>query len=228
MDVVGYVRVSTEEQASQGVSVDAQRKAIEAYCALRGLNLVAVLTDEAVSGSKPLSSRPAGAQLVEIVKRRKVQAVIAMKLDRLFRDASDCLDVTKTWDKGDVSLHLIDMGGQSLDSSSTMGRFFLTVMAGAAEMERNLIRDRTKAALQHKKARGERVGQIPYGYDVGDDGSTLVELRDEQAVIVRIKDHRAKGMTLARIAETLNGDNVPARGKRWYPMTVSRILKAAA
>ena len=68
---------------------------------------------------------------------------MACKLDRLFRDAADCLNVTKHWDKRNIALHLIDVGGQTIDTSSSMGRFFLTMMAGVAEMERNLIRDRT-------------------------------------------------------------------------------------
>jgi DNA invertase Pin-like site-specific DNA recombinase len=154
--------------------------------------------------------------------------VVAYKLDRLFRDCADCLAVTATWDRRDVSLHLVDLGGQAIDTATAMGRFFLTVMAGAAEMERNLIRERTTAALAHKAARGERVGQVPFGYEVAPCGVLLAPLEAEQAVIRVIQDARAVGLSYRAIADSLNADKVPARGTRWHPTTVSRILKRAA
>jgi len=84
--VVGYVRVSTEEQAAEGVSLDAQEAALRAYSAMRGLTLVEVVIDAGVSAGKPLSSREGGRRVLDLVKRGKVGAVIAWKLDRLFRD----------------------------------------------------------------------------------------------------------------------------------------------
>lgn len=76
---------------------------------------------------------------------------MALKLDRLFRDAEDALHQTKAWDKAGIALHLVDMGGQTLNTATAMGRFFLNMMAGFAELERNLIAERTATALAHKK-----------------------------------------------------------------------------
>lgn len=111
MKAIGYIRVSTEEQATEGVSLAAQRATIEAYATMRGLTLAEINTDEGVSGGKDLSSRPQGSRVAELASKGKVRAVIACKLDRLFRDAADCLNTTKEWDRKEVALHLIDVGG---------------------------------------------------------------------------------------------------------------------
>lgn len=228
MRAIGYVRVSTEEQAAEGVSLEAQEARVRAYCAMRGLDLVEVVVDAAVSGGKPLHTREGGARVLRAVERREVAAVVALKLDRLFRDCADCLEVTRQWDRRDVALHLVDIGGQAIDTSSAMGRFFLTVMAGAAEMERNQVRERTVAALAHKRSKGERIGQVPFGFVLGADGVHLVEEPAEQRVIALVCRLRADGLSIRAIAAVLNDDDVPARGGRWHRTSIDRILRRAA
>jgi DNA invertase Pin-like site-specific DNA recombinase len=229
MKAIGYIRVSTEEQATEGVSLDAQRKTIEAYATLRGLELVEIIVDEGVSGGKELASRSGGSRVSELANRGKVDAVIACKLDRLFRDAADCLNTTKAWDRKSVSLHLIDVGGQSIDTSSTMGRFFLTMMAGVAEMERNMIRDRTKAAMDHKRACGQRISRYaPFGFVF--DGDMLVEVPAEQAILADMRELRAAGLSLQKICDELERRGVKTKSgnDKWQPMSVSKILARAA
>jgi DNA invertase Pin-like site-specific DNA recombinase len=109
-----------------------------------------------------------------------------------------------------------------------MGRFFLTVMAGAAEMERNLVRERTKAAMAHKKALGKRVGQIPFGSRAAEDGEHLEPESDEQQVIEYIRELRDRGMTLRGITARLNEEEVRARGERWHLTSVARVLRREA
>ena len=229
VSAVAYVRVSTEEQAVAGVALEAQVAAVRAYATLRGLDLVDVVVDAGVSAGKPLADRAGGAQVLDLVRRRKVQAVIAVKLDRVFRNAGDCLTVTEGWDRAGVALHLVDMGGQAIDTSSAMGRFFLTVMAGAAEMERNLIRDRTTAALAHKRATGRRTSKdAPFGWSIGADGDTLETHPAEQTAIALIVELRAGGMSTRAIAAHLDGAGVQPRGTRWHKTTVERVLALAA
>ena len=108
---VCYIRVSTQEQANTGVSLAAQEERLRAYCTMQGLEVVAVVREEGVSGSKPLGSRPGGAEVLRMVARREVAHVVALKLDRLFRNAADALAQTEAWDKAGVGLHLVDMGG---------------------------------------------------------------------------------------------------------------------
>ena len=123
-----YLRVSTQEQATEGISLETQEAKLRAYCALRGLTIVKVIIEAGVSAGKPLDEREGGHELLTLVRRREVAHVVSYKLDRLFRDCADCLTVTAAWDKHGVSLHLVDLGGQTLDTSTAMGRFFLTVM----------------------------------------------------------------------------------------------------
>lgn len=221
-NVVGYVRVSTAEQAAEGVSLDAQAERIKAYCAMAGLQLVALVREEGVSGTVPLTDRKGGGELVREMVRNKARHVVALKLDRLFRDAADALNQTKAWDKAEVALHLIDVGGQTINTSTAMGRMFLTMMAGFAELERNLIAERTTAALAHKKAKRMVYAPTPLGFDrVGEE---LVINGEERAIVLRIKTARAEGKALNAIAAELNADGVPTkRGGKWFASTVRYI-----
>ncbi len=225
---VCYVRVSTEEQAEEGVSLAAQEAAVRAYCAMRGLDVAEVVIDAGVSAGKALSTRNGGGRVLAMVNRGDVSAVVAYKLDRLFRDCADCLTVTREWDRAEVALHLIDLGGQAIDTSTAMGRFFLTVMAGAAEMERNLIRERTAAAMAHMRANGERVGEVPYGFRLASDGVHLEAEPNEQRMIELVRGYRAEGLSIRGIAERLNVEAAPARGGRWHPTSVARMLTRMA
>ena len=227
MSAVAYLRVSTEEQASEGVSLDAQRDRIEAYCRLRELDLVDVVVDAGVSAGKPLASREGGLQLLGLLRTRKVTAVVALKLDRLFRNAADCLVTVAGWDKANVSMHLVDMGGASVDTSSAMGRFFLTVMAGAAEMERNQIRERTSMAMKHMRRMGLYTGgKVPFGYRL--DAGKLVDVDAEQAMIMKAKWMRKDGMSYRIIAALLVADGLAdGDGKPVHPNKIRRMVLSA-
>lgn len=225
---IAYIRVSTEEQANEGVSLGAQEAAVKAYAALRGLELTEIVVDAGVSAGKPLATRDGGARVLDAAKRGKVGAVVALKLDRLFRDASDCLDVTKAWDKAGTALHLIDMGGQSIDTTTAMGRFMLTIMAGAAEMERNLIRERTSTAMRHKASRGEYTGgKVPFGYALGVDGVHIVEVAAEQAVIREARALRQAGKSLRAVAAELDVRGFKARnGGTFAAQQIANMIAA--
>lgn len=225
-----YIRVSTEEQAREGISLKAQEATLTAYCAMRNLCLVEVVVDAGVSAGKPLAARNGGQRVLDLVKRKNVTAVVAFKLDRLFRDCADCLDVTREWDKRGVALHLVDLGGQAVDTSTAMGRFFLTVMAGCAELERNQIRERTSAAMAHKSANGEYVGgEAPYGYAIAADGVSLTPVHAEQQVIAEVHRLRGAGMSLNAIAgELAKRGFKPRQGQRWYAQQVKRMLARTA
>lgn len=216
---VCYVRVSTEEQARGGVSLEAQEERLTAYCNMAGLEIAAVIREEGVSGAKPLASRPGGQQLLQLLTERKAEHVVALKLDRLFRDAEDALRQTKAWDKAGIALHLVDMGGQTLNTATAMGRFFLNMLAAFAELERNLIAERTATALAHKKAHKRAYAPTPYGFErVGEE---LVENPREQEVIAQIFAWDRAGWSLRRIAAELNRRGVPTKqGSKWYAATV--------
>jgi site-specific DNA recombinase len=224
---IAYCRCSTIEQSTEGTSIESQIATIQAYCQLRGLQLAEIVEDAGVSGGKTLESRPGGQRVLTAVRKSQVQVVVAVKLDRLFRDASDCLAVTKQWDKAEVALHLIDMGGESLNTSSPMGRAFLTNAAAFAELERALIRERTRTGMACKRRNHQRISRrIPYGWSLADDGKTLVSVGTEQATIDDMRTMRLAGMTYRDIATSLDVRGVKSReGRPWQPNSVRLILK---
>ena len=131
------------------------------------------------------------------------------------------------WERSGVALHVVDLGGNAIDTTSAAGRFMLVVLAGAAEMERNLTRERTRAAMAVRKSNGHRVGSVPYGFDLADDGTTLVLNESEQAVIAEIRDSRSRGRKLQQIADALTERGTPTKTGRaggWSHQSVARIL----
>ena len=217
---IGYIRVSTEDQVNEGVSLEAQRERIEGYCKAQGLTLTGIVEDPGISGATPLESRHEGSQLVS----PSAQHIVAIRLDRLFRDALDALGHTREWDRSGIALHLIDVGGATINTSSAMGRMFLTMMAGFAELERNLIAERTSAALQHKKRQKEVYSRLPLGYD--DEDGHLVPVDEEQELLSEIIDQHAQGLSLHQIAGDLNNRGVPGkRGGKFYASTIRAIIQ---
>lgn len=202
MKAVGYIRVSTEEQAREGLSLDAQRERIAAYCKLQGMTLTEVVADQGVSGSIPLSERPGGKRLLDLLSLNDAQHVVALKLDRLFRDAGDALVTLKDWDSRGVALHLIDLGGSAFNSKSALGKFLLTMTAAFAELERNLISERTKTALAYKRSQGAWLGKIPFGFKLDAQGR-LMEDQAQLKMIERIKAMRRAHRSFRQIASEL-------------------------
>jgi DNA invertase Pin-like site-specific DNA recombinase len=204
--------------------LEAQEERLISYCKMAGLEVVEVIREEGVSAGKPLAVRPGGESLLQLVASKKVRHVVALKLDRLFRDAEDALRQTRAWDKAGVALHLVDMGGQTLNTATAMGRFFLNMMAAFAELERNLIAERTATALVHKKAHRQAYSPTPYGFDRV--GKELSENPQEQEIIAQIFTWRQNGWSLRKIAAELNRRGVPTKqGGKWYAATVRYLLR---
>lgn len=149
---IGYARVSTEEQASSGLSLDAQRERIRAYCVARGWELADVIVDAGAS-AKSLD-RPGMRKVLMLMRERLVDGVVALKLDRLTRSVTDLHELLRTSDASKVALVSVT---ENLDTSSAGGRLMLNVLAAMAEWEREVIAERTSAALRIKRDRGERV-----------------------------------------------------------------------
>lgn len=219
MTAVGYVRVSTEEQAREGISLAHQRAKIEAYADLHDIELVDVVADEGVS-AKNVEGRPGASKVIEMAKGREVDAVIVYKLDRMFRNAQEALNIATQFNRADVAFHSVT---EKLDTQSAMGKFFFTIMAACAEMERNLISERTRDALRFKKASGEVYNHAPYGWDAVD--GRLVENVNEQATIQRLIGMHNAGYPLQRIAAILNQEEIPTKKDgRWHAQTVKNVL----
>lgn len=223
-----YARVSTDEQAQEGVSLAAQEARMRGYAAMAGLEITAVVVDAGVSAGKPLADRPGGRRVLEAVRTGEAGTVVALKLDRMFRSATDCLVTADAWTAAGASLRFVDLGGQPVDTATPTGRFFLTVLAACAELERGQIRDRIKTALAHKAACGERVGGIPYGRHLAADGVALVVDEAEQATMAAARDLRAAGLSLRAVGAALAARGMlPRCGGVWNPKTVRTVCEAA-
>ncbi len=147
VSVVGYVRVSTDEQAINGVSLDAQEARIRAYCQAKELRLVAVVRDEGASGKN--LRRDGMRDLITVCGQGTIDAVVVVKLDRLSRRTRDLLYLVEDiFERNDVSLHSLN---ETVDTSSASGRFFLRIMGALAEMEREVISERAAAEMRRRR-----------------------------------------------------------------------------
>jgi DNA invertase Pin-like site-specific DNA recombinase len=202
MAIYAYVRVSTARQASEGESLEVQRRQIDGYLAMNGWAADRVFVEEGVSGAKPLAERPQGALLLQTLKAG--DTLVAAKLDRVFRSALDALQMTETLRLKGVGLHLIDLGGDV--SGNGLSKLFLTIAAAFAEAERDRIRERVQNTKADQKERGRFLGgRRPFGFTVGADGN-LEKNAEEQEAIRKAKRMRKAGKSLRAIAETLRSD----------------------
>jgi DNA invertase Pin-like site-specific DNA recombinase len=225
MRALGYIRCSTDEQALDGVGLEAQRARIAAWCEVSGVDLVEVIEDAGVSGARPLADRPGGARIQALLKARTpdADAVVVVRLDRLGRDAAEALRYLKEFARRKVGLVSIS---DRIDLGSPQGRAMAGVGAVFAELERALIAQRTAEALGELRATSRVYGSLPFGYS--EEDGLLVPHEAEQAVLSRIIELRAAGGSYAAIAGHLNQDGIPAkRGGCWHSMSVRSVLRTS-
>ncbi|MCC6740931.1 MAG: recombinase family protein [Planctomycetia bacterium] len=219
---IGYVRVSTEGQAAEGVSLEAQEAKIKAWCAASGFALAAVHVDAGLSGGRA-DNRPAlQAALADVTRRKGV--LVVYSLSRLARSTRDALDIAERLDKADADLVSLS---ERLDTTSAAGRMIFRMLAVLAEFERDQIAERTKGAMAHLRANGKRIsGRIPYGFALAPDGENLLPLPAEQESIALMRQLRMGGLTFAGIAAALEARGIPSKlGAKWTPATIRRILE---
>lgn len=221
---IGYVRVSHEEQAREGVSLGMQAEKIKAYCALNDLELIDICEDAGIS-AKNISGRPGFQAALDCVYGGQADGLLVWKLDRAFRSTQDALATAEKLNKRGKGLISIC---EKLDTTSAIGEFFFTLLASLAQMERKLIGERTAAALAQKRSNGQKTGGcVPYGFSV-QDGQLIPNLK-ETAIIDRMKLFRAQGSSYQGIAEKLAENGIyNRRGRKFAETQIIRILKAAA
>jgi DNA invertase Pin-like site-specific DNA recombinase len=239
-----YGRVSTSKQTT--TTQEAQAKD---YLRLRQIPLGAEFYDEDASGSIPIWDRPEGRKLRARLQAGGVKHLVVTKLDRLGRSASDLLNTVEFLDSLGVTLHVVDLGGESLSTHGPSGRLMFIILAGMAQFERTLIQGRIQDCLNVKRERGELTGTVPYGWNAVETGQVTVKgvkVRrlepnpDEQHWILTMMKLRQSGLSYGRIAKYLNEHQVPTklgkgsivkyRGKpqfctgKWQTGNVGRIL----
>jgi putative DNA-invertase from lambdoid prophage Rac len=215
-----YVRVSTEEQAETGQSLQVQEQQLRGWAMQHGRTIDEVVVEAGISGGIPFHERPEGSRLWQLAQRG--DTVVAAKLDRMFRSASDCLAVVEAFKSRGVSLFLLDLNGGADDvSGNGIARLFLTIVSAFAEFERDRIGERIRATKRAQKARGEHSGgPLPFGYRA--EGRQLVRVPEQQRAIKRICAWRDAGLSLRAISAKL-----AERGIRLSHVAVGRVLSDA-
>lgn len=220
--VVGYVRVSTDTQATEGVSIEAQRAKIEAWCLANDHVLADIYTDSGLSGGRADNRPELQLALSDVCNRRGV--LVVYSLSRLSRSTKDTINIGERLEKCGADLVSLS---EKIDTTSAAGRMIFRLLAVLAEFERDQISERVTSAMQYKKRKGERVGSVPFGWDVGGDGKSLLANLGEQQTIRRIRRLRRVGKSLRYIAQHLNGRGVRPKGNgpTWYASTVRGVLE---
>ncbi len=218
---IGYARVSTDEQAREGVSLEAQVARIRAYAQAKELELADVLTDEGISG-KTLE-RPALRELLQRCERGEVGHVVVVKLDRLTRRTRDLLALVDDLVLArQIELHSVS---ESLDTSTPHGRFVLTLFGGLAQMERELIGERTRTALAYKRQQRQPTSHAPYGFRANGKREPMEPVPEELAIVTEILTAWRLGRSYRAIAAKLNADGVSTkRGGRWHHNTIAKVV----
>jgi len=220
MRAIGYVRVSTDKQADHGVSLEAQEAKIRAMATVQGAEIIELIVDGGESAKN--LNRPSMERLLALVDQRQVQTAIIAKLDRLTRSVKDLAELLERFQKRGVSLVSV---AESLDTGSAAGRLVINIMTAVSQWEREAIGERTRDAMQHKRSNGERVGNIAYGFRLGEKGKQLEPDPNEQAVLSAIRELRARRGTLRGIADELNARGWRTRrASAWRLEHIARIL----
>ncbi len=207
MRVVGYVRVSTQEQATEGVSLAAQEAKLRAYADLYDVDLVAVIVDAGQS-AKTLN-RPGLTAALAALASGEAQGILIAKLDRLTRSVRDLGQLLEAYFESRFALLSV---ADQIDTRSAGGRLVLNILASVSQWEREAIGERTRTALQHKKACGVQLGQKPL----------------QGGAVDRARQLAHEGRPLRAIAETLTAEgHSTKRGGRWQAETVRKILARA-
>ncbi|KQP99709.1 resolvase [Methylobacterium sp. Leaf121] len=221
---VGYLRVSTEEQAATGHGLDTQEKAVRAFAESQGYDLVEVLTDAGVSGATKPTERPAFGRVVALAEAGALDVLLVAKIDRLSRDIRHAMTtVSDLAEQHEVAFRSVTES--VIDTSNPMGRTFFAIFAGMAENERFVIRDRTAGGRLAKAGKGGFAGgKAPYGYEKDLQGGLRV-VEDQAKVVRRIYRERRQRRTLQAIADGLNADRIASpSGGAWQVSSVSYLL----
>ncbi|MVP00398.1 recombinase family protein [Paenibacillus lutrae] len=217
MRVVLYIRVSTDDQARDGFSIEAQKRKLVAYCDSQDWTVVDFYIDEGFS-AKDLN-RPAMKRMLEDMEQDKFDMVLVYKLDRLTRSTADCDKLLKLFEAHKV---MFQSSTESFETRTATGRLFIRLIADIAQWERENIGERVRLGMEQKVIEGKKPGgKYPYGYT--SDGKVIPE---EAEVLRKIRSMYVKdNMSLKKIAVQLVQEGILRRNYNWTQSTVGLTLE---
>jgi site-specific DNA recombinase len=213
---IGYVRVSADQQADSGLGLEAQEEKIRALADKQDLDLSSVIKDTGKSAKS--FKRPGMEQVLDLAKYGETDAVIVQKLDRLTRSVRDLADLLDLFAKKDVALVSVTEG---LDTNTKAGRLVSEIMGVVAQWEDDDGVEKTSTAAQSIEKKVKRLGGVPIGYKVSDDGLHMIVSKEERFVAGEIKRMRFRGKSYQAIADHLNEKKL--RNRRDVKWTRQRV-----
>ena len=218
----GYRRVSTGQQASSGLGLEAQQEALVQAAARLQLPLAGTFTDAGVSGTAAVENRPG--LFAALHQLRRGDVLLVAKRDRLGRDVVLVAMLERLVERKGARIVSAAGEGNGDDAGALLQRRILDAFG---EHERLIIGQRTKAALKAKRQRGERAGTLPFGYRLGPDGRQLLEEPSEQEALRLLRELKERGATLRTIASELTSQGFRTRtGGAWRFQYVARLIRA--
>jgi site-specific DNA recombinase len=218
--VVGYTRVSSQMQVTQGVSLNQQASMIQQWAKAQGYELVGVFTDSGLSGSK--LNRPALQEALSVAKKQKALLVVH-SLSRLSRRAVDCLTLAEELVKNGCGL--VSLTEANINLKEPSGLLVYRLLSAISEGERDTLRLRVRQNMAYLRTKNKLVGAVPYGMDLMADGESLKPNAKEQKTLALMMELHRQGKSLNAIVKALTAKgSVSKTGKAWRPETVRRIV----
>ena len=214
-----YTRVSTEDQAKEGFSLDAQLDKLRSYCKARDWIVSGEYIDDGYSGRNV--KRPAYNRMM--VELEKWDTILVIKMDRIHRNSKNFMLMMEHLNKNEKEFASMS---ESFDTSTAMGRFVMNIIQGIAQLESEQIGERVYIGMEQKaRTAGGVLGfNIPYGYEYCDGKLQIIE--DEARIVKEIYSWYQEGKSMGKIAKILNSTKIPTKkGGFWAKKTISTILK---
>lgn len=222
MEVIGYIRVSTDEQANDGQSLSIQDLQLHKYCELHGHKLIDVIVDDGVSASINLDKRRGGSELIARLKDKQADGFVVQRLDRAFRITMDGIQTIEMFNRRNLTIHSVN---EHIDTTTSFGKFVLRSMLSMAEFERDKISERATETFEGLREQGKAWGHTPYG--LMRNGEKIYRNSETWPVREMIISMCAELSYRAVCAELQRkGIAAPSGGKLWHPSTLVGIIKS--
>ncbi|MEN3132961.1 recombinase family protein [Bacillus cereus] len=220
MKVAIYVRVSTQEQAREGFSIPAQLESLRAFCKSQHWKIVEEYKEEGKSAKS--TDRPQIQKMLKDMRNKKFELVLVHKLDRFTRSVSDLYNLLEYMEKYEVNFR---SATEVYDTTTAMGRLFITLVAALAQWERENLAERVKFGIEQMIDEGKRPGgHSPYGYKF-DKFFNCTVIENEAKWVVKVFNWYIQGLGYRKIAKRLNDHNVPPRiAKKWTTASIYKLL----